>query len=94
MPRKKRSPRNDDPFARSNHREPWEPRAIHPIMFLELSAGDAGWEEGYRWRVDQLDEDQHFFADRERAEDFIILHGMKVVTVERMIDLREQAKTR
>lgn len=62
-----------------------------PVLFLSIdSPNDEGYAEGYRYRVDQLDNDRHYFRDRDRAEDFIDREGMEVVSIKRMFALRDK----
>ena len=66
------------------------PGGRFPCLFLRLEPGDAGFDDGYRYRVDQDDpEDQHFFYTRKRAQEFVDIHGFAVVGLDEMEALRE-----
>jgi hypothetical protein len=70
-----------------------EPEPRFPVMFLKFEKGDPEYKEGYRYRVDQLDEDQHYFKTRKRAEEFMFREGMYSVSIPKMMKMREQGVT-
>lgn len=59
------------------------------ILFLEMESGDRGWNKGWRWMVQTPDQDEFYFHDRDRAEDFIVREGMEVISIPKMIELRK-----
>lgn len=63
---------------------------MEKILFLEMESGDRGWNKGYRWMIQTPDQDEFFFQDRDRAEEFIVREGMLVISIPKMIELRKQ----
>ena len=69
-----------------------EPDPIFPVLFLELEPDDIGWDEGWRYAVEQVDEDINFFHCVERAEQFIYREGLDVVKIDEMLRMREESE--
>lgn len=67
-----------------------EPTTIEQILFLEMEKGDRGWTKGYRYMVQTPDEDEFYFGNRKRAEDFITREGLEVISIPDMGELRKQ----
>lgn len=65
-------------------------RETFPCAWLELDPGDRGYEEGYRFVVEQIDGDQHFFVEKRRFEQFIKLHRFDVLEYDEFQRLREE----
>ena len=70
-----------------------EPAPVFPILLLNIGEGDEGWDEGYRWRIDQLDEDYIYMADWDRVEHFVMREGLDIVSIEQMHAMREAGHT-
>jgi hypothetical protein len=60
-----------------------------PCLFRELATSDRGYHQGFRYRVDQKDGDEHFFAGRYRAEWFIAVHGLTPISEQQMAIIRQ-----
>lgn len=84
-------PLNEDPVFGDNGEIIREPEPRFPSLFLTIAPGSEGYEEGYRYRVDQLDGEMHYFADHERAADFIVREGLDLVDYAQMAELRLEA---
>ena len=70
-----------------------EPNPLFPVLFLPLEPGDDGYAQGYRYVVEQLDEDVSFFVEFDRAKTFIIREALEVLGEDDMDQLREQGAT-
>lgn len=68
-----------------------EPESRFPCLYLTIDPGSEDYDEGYRYRVDQLDGSWHYFADEDRAVHFILREGLSLVDYEKMRSLREDA---
>lgn len=60
-----------------------------PCLLIELTTRERGYPQGYRFRVDQRDGDKHYFANRQRAEWFVAVHGLTPVSEHQMAIIRE-----
>jgi hypothetical protein len=60
-----------------------------PCLLLELKTSERGYAQGYHFRVDQHDGDKHLFANRQRAEWFVAVHGFTLVSEQQMAIIRE-----
>ncbi len=64
---------------------------LYPVLYVQLEPGDAGYDCGYRYMIEQADHDRHFFKGRDGdhgGDRFLKLHGMKPVSNADMESLR------
>lgn len=87
------NPNNPEPMFNDEGNLVNEPPAIFPVLLLEIEEEDKGWDKGWRYQVEQLDEHVHFFSSFERAEQFVLREGMDVISIPRMKTLREAGIT-
>lgn len=85
------NPLNDDPIFDDDGAILREPEPRFPCLYLTIDPGSEGYDQGYRFRVDQIDGEMHYFADRERAVHFILREALDLVDYEKMLRLREEA---
>lgn len=64
---------------------------MYPVLLMELESGDLGFDDGYKYLIEQADGDRHWFRTFDGihgAERFLELHGMKPVTSAEMSSIR------
>lgn len=66
--------------------------AVHPVVLYLLEPADAGFAEGARYRVDQIDGDQFFFYTEEDAKAFMYIHGLQHINEDDMFAIRRAIK--
>ena len=84
-------PNNEDPVFDDEGNIVREPEPQFPCLYLTIDPGAEGYDKGYRFRVDQLDGEMHYFADPERAANFILREGLELVGYTKMLKLRKAA---
>ena len=85
------NPANPDPVFADDGTILRDPEAVFPCLYLTIDPGSEGYAEGYRFRVDQLDGEMHYFGNAERATHFIVREGLDTVDYKKMRSLREAA---
>ncbi len=79
-----------DPKKPRKSRKPKKTR--YPVLHVQLEAGDRGWDEGYRFMIEQHDSDRHWFYKRtgtHGSERFIKIHSLMPITNDEMVMLRK-----
>ncbi len=64
----------------------------YPVLYYTLTPGDYGFDQGYRFMVEQVDKDRHFFKTsmgEHGAETFMQTHGMQMVPTAQMTEARQ-----
>ena len=84
-------PTNEDPVFDDEGNIIREPEPKFHCLYLTIDPGSEGYDEGYRYRVDQLDGAMHYFVHRERAVNFILREGLDLVDYTQMLRLRQAA---
>lgn len=56
----------------------------------QLNPGDQMYEKGRHFRLDQFDGGQFYFRDRPELDQFVSIHGYKLVKEEEMARLRTE----
>ena len=88
------NPYNPDPIFDETGQVVKEPEVRFPVLYMRLTPGDKGFDEGYRFVVEQLDEEVHYFRDREASDAFIIREGLDVIDdAALMKSMRERGDT-
>jgi hypothetical protein len=67
---------------------------VYPCCVFILGDDNVGYKEGYRLRVDDIDGDRWYFADKDRMHEMLSIHAMHPITVERMDKIRERRARR
>lgn len=67
---------------------------VYPCIVYELTDQNIGWDEGFRFRVNDIDGDKWYFRDKSRMFDLLSIHAMHPVTEQRMDELRQKRATK
>lgn len=66
---------------------------VYPCVVYELTEQNIGYDKGYRYRVEDVDGDRWFFADKPRMFDVLSVHALHPLTETKMEEVRaERAK--
>lgn len=74
-------------------KHPKDGKIYYPVLHMKLEPGDAGYDSGYRFLIEQQDKDQHYFTVRDGehgSERFMKIHGMLAITREEMNEARRE----
>jgi hypothetical protein len=63
---------------------------VFPCIVYSLSEVNKGFEEGWRFRVHDIDDETWYFHNADRMYHQLAIHNMHPVTVERMEELRKK----
>ncbi len=69
-----------------------QPSMSYPVFYGQLEAGDPGYDHGYRYMLEQVDGDRHFFRTRDGvhgSDRFAAIHSMQPITPEEFQQLRD-----
>ena len=64
----------------------------YPVLYYKLTPGDFGFDLGYKFLVEQVDQDRHWFTEAMGpfgAEVFMHRHGMHAIPTKLMRETRE-----
>jgi hypothetical protein len=68
----------------------YDPNAWFPVLKHTLAAGDVGWEQGYRYTIEQADGDLFWFRSAEARDRFCKRHHLQIVDVAAMASVRKE----
>jgi hypothetical protein len=63
---------------------------LQPVLVQKLEPLDRGYDQGYRFRIIQIDADAMYFSDWDRVLQCIKNEGLKPITDEEMESIREE----
>lgn len=68
----------------------YDPNAWFPVLKHTLAAGDVGWEQGYRFTLEQADGDLFWFRSAIARDRFCKQHHLQIVDSPTMTSVRKQ----
>ena len=68
----------------------YDPNAWFPVLKHTLAAGDVGWEQGYRYTIEQADGDLFWFRSAETRDRFCKRHHLQIVDTATMASVRKE----
>jgi hypothetical protein len=74
----------------AEHKEHGRKRRYHPCVIYELQTYNPEHQEGYRYRIHDIDDDQMYFHEKDRMAYVVELHGFRPVLPAKMEELRRQ----
>jgi hypothetical protein len=68
----------------------YDPNAWFPVVKHTLAAGDVGWEQGFRYTIEQADGDLFWFRSAEARDQFCKRHHLQIVDLATMASVRKE----
>lgn len=68
----------------------YDPNAWFPVVKHTLAAGDVGWEQGYRYTIEQADGDLFWFRSADARDRFCRRHHLQIVDAATMASVRKE----
>lgn len=68
----------------------YDPNAWFPVVKHALTSGDVGWEQGYRFTIEQADGDLFWFRSADARDRFCKRHHLHIVDASTMAGVRKE----